>query len=53
MDNLKENDYRDMFINCVSVTFEEPESEPTANTEPVATDGFDWDKNMLDAYRQL
>lgn len=49
---LDQYSYQNMFINCVSVTFEEPESQQAdmIAVETVETDGFDWNKNMLDAY---
>ena len=56
MDNvLKDDDYRNMFINCASTTFYEPEPEPEpepeqTNVQQVATDGFDWDLDMKNAY---
>lgn len=39
-----------MFINCTSISFDEPETEHT-DVQPIATDGFEWDSDMENAYR--
>lgn len=47
---LSKHSYQNMFINCTTISFDEPETEHT-DVQPIATDGFDWDANMENAYR--
>lgn len=48
---LKENDYRNLFINCVSVCINKEKEEPTIpSVQDITTDGFDWDKDFNEAY---
>lgn len=47
---LDKYSYQNMFINCTTISFDEPETEHT-DVQPIATDGFDWDSNMENAYR--
>lgn len=48
---LSKHSYQNMFINCTSITFDEPETEQTQIIDPVKTDGFDWAADMEKAYR--
>jgi len=51
---LRENDFRLMFINCPSVTFETviERQEPQVISEPKKFDEFDWDKDFSEAYKE-
>lgn len=50
---LTEHDYRNMFKNCVSITFPKEMKIETQNVNVVTqleTDGFDWEENFKNAY---
>lgn len=49
---LSKHSYKNMFINCTSISFDEPETETEhTDVQPIATDGFDWTSDMENAYR--
>lgn len=48
---LTENDYRNLFINCVSVCInKENDDNKEKHLDNIVTDGFDWDKDFNEAY---
>jgi len=50
IEELTENDYRNLFEGCVSIPMKEMPAEATETTlKPF--DGFDWDKDMEEAYK--
>lgn len=48
---LQEHDFRLMFINCPSVKFVDT-TVVIEKPEPVKFDGFDWDKDFSEAYKE-
>lgn len=47
---LTENDYRNLFKTCTSIPSQEMPAEAT-ETAQKPFDGFDWDKDMEEAYK--